>query len=701
MQSRYRLAAILGLGALAVLPPAAAFAGTAPAHTALPAAVRGALPAAPALPAESPVTIPPGEYIVDPADVLGSDAAEVEQAIGDVQDSTGYTLYVVYVDSFTSPSDPAAWSRDVVEAKGMGAREALLSIATEDRKIEVSTGDQSVLTQERRNAILAAATEPLLGSQNITSSQWADSAVAAADSLEDIAGGGDGDVAASGSGSGIAPLVVGGVVVAGGVGTALLMRNRRKKKSGIVDPARRQGPAAPVDPLDTMSVPDLRKRAGSLLVAADDAIKSSEQELGFAMAAYGEDAVATFSEDLAAARNHMGESFKLQQQLDDHIPDTEAQQRIWLKDIIRRCEAVNESLQAHKEDFDALRELEKNAPAALASARETAGQAASRLSTAAATLDTLRSRYAASAVQQVSDNIDQANERLAFVTNAAATAEEKLAEQDTSGAVVLVRAAEESVHQANVLLDAIDKRARELDAARAELQRAVADARQDLAQADAVSASGASPGLAGPVAGVRAALEEVERALQSGPYDPVELLRRLETANTQLDSALEGIRDRQEQERRARDSLQHAIMAAQAQISGTSDYIRARRGGVGSEARTRLAEAERNLQQAVAVQSTDPVSALAYAQQANALAAQAADMAQQDVDGFGGGGFGGGFGGGRGNGMGGAILGGILIDSILRGGSHGGGWGGGGFGGFGGGGFGGGGGGFGSSGGNF
>ncbi|WP_308219816.1 TPM domain-containing protein [Arthrobacter jinronghuae] len=699
MRSRNRLAAVLGLSAVTVLVPAAAFAGPA-------GPVQAAIGSVLQVPVESPVRIPPGEYIVDPADVLGSDASEVEEAISEVQRNSGYTLYVVYVDSFTSPADPAAWSEQVVQGKGMGAKEALLSIATEERKIQVSTGDQSVLTQTRRNAILAAATDPLLGSQDISSAQWANSAVNAAESLEDIARGGDGEVAAAeeSGGADVAPLLVGGVVVAGGLGTALLIRSRRRK-SVAAAPVQQQGPAAPVDPLDTMSVPDLRKRAGSLLVAADDAIKSSEQELGFAMAAYGEGAVTTFSEDLAAARAHMGESFKLQQQLDDHIPDTEQQQRTWLKEIIRRCEAVNESLQAHKEEFDSLRELEKNAPAALAAAQTAADQAASRLSTSAATLDSLRSRYAASALSQISDNIDQAHERLAFVSNAAATANEKLAEGDTSSAVVSVRAAEESVHQADVLLDAIDKRSQELDAARQELQRAVADANQDLAQAGAIAAGGTAPGLAGPAAGVRAALDAVNQATQAGPIDPVDLLRRLETANSQLDAALEGIRDRQEQERRARDSLQHAIMAAQAQISGTSDYIRARRGGVGSEARTRLAEAERNLQQAVAMQSADPVSALAYAQQANALAAQAAEMAQQDVDGFGGGygggGFGGGIGGGGGNGLGGAILGGILIDSILRGGSHGGGWGGGGFGGFGGGGFGGGGGGFGSSGGNF
>ena len=132
-------------------------------------------------------------------------------------------------------------------------------------------------------------------------------------------------------------------------------------------------------------------------------------------------------------------------------------------------------------------------------------------------------------------------------------------------------------------------------------------------------------------------------------------------------------------------------MSAQAQISATSDYITARRGGVGTEARTRLAEAQRNLDYALSISRTDPVTALQYAQQAHSLAAQAAQLAQSDVDHFGGfanqgygrgGMFGGGGGGG---GLGGAILGGILINSILNGGG-GGGWGGGGDGGGGGGG---------------
>ncbi|MEB7505682.1 TPM domain-containing protein [Arthrobacter koreensis] len=671
-----RFAAVLALSALAVFAPSAAH-------------------------ADPPVTIPPGQYLVDTNDSLGAGTSEVQQAISQVQESTGYTLYVVFVDSFTDPSDPTAWAQDVVTSKDMGSREALLSIATEERKIEVATGDQSVLNEERRNAMIDAATEPLLGNQNITSEDWTAAAVNAAESLEDIAGGGSGKVS-SGGGSLVPAFVVAAVVLVGAFAVFYLVRSRRGKQRAVA--SREQ--TAPKDPLDAMSVADLRKRAGSLLVAADDAIKSSEQELAFAAAQYGDDAVSTFTDDLAAARAHMGESFKMQQQLDDEIPDTEEQQRTWLKDIIRRCEAVNDSLQAHKEDFDALRELERNAPAALAAAQDSARAASARLDSARAALDGLETRYSDTALVKVRDNIDQARERLAFVENAADTAQEKLQASDTSAAVLAVRAAEESVHQANVLLDAIDRTGAGLDAAAAELDRAVADARQDLAQARAFSQGGSQPALAGPIAGVEQALDAVAAA-RGGKYDPVDLLGRLESANAQLDASLEGLRDRQEQERRARDALQHTIMSAQAQIAGTSDYIRARRGGVGSEARTRLAEAERNLQQAIALQSSDPVSALAYAQQANALAAQASQMAQQDVDGFGGmGGWGGGGGmyGGRGggSGLGGAILGGILIDSILRGGSGGGGgWGGGGFGGFGGGGGFGGSGGFGSSGGNF
>jgi hypothetical protein len=207
------------------------------------------------------------------------------------------------------------------------------------------------------------------------------------------------------------------------------------------------------------------------------------------------------------------------------------------------------------------------------------------------------------------------------------------------------------------------------------------DTSQDLAQARALIQSGTHPELTGPVAAVEAALARVKAEIQGGKIDPIATLARVETAHQSLDAALTGIRDQEEQARRAQASLQQSIMSAQAQISATSDYITARRGGVGTEARTRLAEAQRNLDYALSISRTDPVTALQYAQQAHSLAAQAAQLAQSDVDHFGGyadQGYGrsGMFGGSGGGGLGGAILGGILINSILHGGG-GGGWGGG------------------------
>ncbi|WP_104136422.1 TPM domain-containing protein [Arthrobacter sp. ZGTC131] len=633
-----------------------------------------ALPAATAW-AENPVALDPVTKIVDTAGVLGGKKADVETAIKKLGTDHAMTLHVVYVKKFESPADRVAWAADVAEKANLGANTMLLTVATDTRQYQLSKPSNSKITNAQRDNIRDKAVDPQL-----RNGDYAQAAINAAAAIGDAAGGGSGNVP-SGDGAGTAVLVGVGIVAAGGAGTYLYLRNRRKKTQASSASYGPQG--AELDPLASLSVDDLRKKSGSLLIEADDAIKSSEQELGFAEAQYGEAAVGNFTKALQDAKGHMSESFKLQQQLDDHIPDTEEQQRSWLGEIIRRSEAALASLQEQKADFDSLRELEKNAPQALAAVNAGATDADAKITKAEKTLAELRGRYAESALVQVADNITQAKERLAFVQNAGTTAREKLEEGEGSLAAVAVRAAEESLHQTNVLLGAISKVAGSLDEARQGLEAAVVDTSQDLAQARAMIQSGAHPELSGPVAGVEAALAQVKSEIQGGKIDPIATLERVETAHRSLDQALSGIRDQQEQARRAQASLQQTIMSAQAQISATSDYITARRGGVGTEARTRLAEAQRNLDYALSISRNDPVTALTYAQQAHALAAQAAQLAQSDVDNFGGyanqgygrsGMFGGG--GGGGGGLGGAILGGILINSILNGGS-GVGWGGG------------------------
>lgn len=648
MRSKFkRLLAVIGLAGLLAVPATSAW-------------------------AEDPVTLDPASKIVDKAGVLGSKKSDVEAAIKKLGAEHATVLHVVTVKKFENPTDREAWTDKVAEKAGLGPNALIFAVATDTRQYILNKGGSKITTAQLEN-IKSTAIGPELANDN-----YAQAAINAATAIGDAAGGGSGKLS-SDNGAGTAVLVGTGIVAAGGAGAYLYFRNRRKKATAASSAS--YGPqGAELDPLASLSVDELRKKSGSLLIEADNAINSSEQELGFAQAQYGDAAVGNFTKALQEAKAHMSESFKLQQQLDDHIPDTEEQQRSWLGEIIRRSEAALASLQEQKADFDSLRELEKNAPQALATVNAGAQEADAKIATAEQTLGSLRAKYADSALVQVSDNIGQAKERLAFVQNASSTAQEKLAAGEGSLAAVAVRAAEESLHQTKVLLEAITKVSGNLDEARNSLESAVIDTSQDLAQAKAIIQSGAHPELAGPVARVEAALAQVKTEIQGGKIDPIATLERVEAAHQSLDQSLTGIRDQQEQARRAQASLQQTIMSAQAQISATSDYITARRGGVGTEARTRLAEAQRNLDYALSISRNDPVTALTYAQQAHALAAQAAQLAQGDVDSFGyanqGYGRGGMFGGGGGGGLGGAILGGILINSILNGGS-GGGWGGG------------------------
>lgn len=641
---------------------------------------------APPASADSPVQIPPGEFVVDQARVLGSEATEVTDAVNQLRLDTGQSLFVVYVDTFTNPEDPDDWVREVAQAKQMGSSDSVLAIAVEQRQARL-VSQQSGDIAEHDQEIYSELVSPQLAKLD-----WAAAALGAVTGIENVSNGltPTGDEASSGSGGsggGAGWILVGGVAVVGGA-TAWALARRKKLPTGPPEVA--AGPdGKPLDPLASLSIPELRTKAGSLLIAADDAIRSSEQEVGFAQAQFGEAAIKPFAADIAAAKEHMSESFKLQQQLDDHIPDTEADQRSWLGEIIRRCEAVNETLEAHAEEFTALRELEQNAPAATASLKARIDPMRRRVSTVQDQLTELATRYTEGALHQVHTNIAEATDRLDFANTAVLTAEAKIAASESAEAAVAVRAGEDAVHQATVLLDAVAHAGDDLDKARADLESLVSTAAKDLAQGRALVANGSNPELAGSVAVLESALSSVRAQVGTGLVDPVALVSEVDAGLRPLNEQLNQIRDAQERANRAAESLQAAIRTAQMKISGTDDFIRARRGGVGATARTRLAEAQRNLEEAMRLAPRDPVSALSHAEHASALADQAAREAETDVDGFGGGFGGGGFGGGRGggNGLGGAILGGILIDSILRGGSNSGGglFGGGGFGGFGGG----------------
>lgn len=623
-------------------------------------------------------------HIADKVGALGDRESEVQTAIDSLYAETRVDLYVTYVDSFTGAADRQQWAAETADKNGMGVNDVLLAVATGDREYQLSVDPSFQLTDAQLTDVQINAVEPALREND-----WAGAAIGAAEGLTATINGEavtapditPGDVAPGGGGSGwgflwiliVAVVVIGAIIF-------LLARRRRAPAIGRTAGGPAGAPGAPpvAPPIPTA---ELKQRAGSALVQTDDAIKTSEQELGFAVAQYGGAAAQPFQTALATARQQLTQAFTLQQKLDDAVPDTEEQARAWYAEIIDLCEKANAALDEQADAFDELRALEKNAPQAAASVAAEFSGLEQRIGQAETQLASLAQGYTPAAIATVADNAAQARERLTFAQAALAEANDKLTGGDSGTAAVGIRAAEDATDQAKLLLDAIDRLAADLRDAAQDVTATISDLETDLISARALP-TGSTPGAVVSAPGVIAATEQVvaeaKNALATGPINPLDLVKRLEAANQQMDAMLSGVRDAQAQAQRAQAALGHTMLSARSQVSAAEDFITARRGAVGAEARTRLAEAGRLLAQAESLAHSDPPAALAVAERANSLGAEAIRLAQDDVSGFGGadidagGMLGGGmFGGGRssgGNGMMGAILGGIIINSVLGGG---------------------------------
>lgn len=649
-------------------------------------AVLGLATASPAL-AEAPMDLPASTRIEDTTGVLNR--GELQSAIDRLKQEHNINLYVVTIDSFENPSNSEAWARELMSMNNMGTNDVVLAIATEERAARFISGGGE-LNQQQGDKIYTNRILPEL--QN---SDYEAASLAAAEGIDsELSGGG-----ISGVLTGVGTL--GGIALVAGGGAWLLGRNRKKGGSPATGAPRGAGRPAPAAPAP--SIEQLRTEAGALLVSTDDAIAHSEQEVEFARLQYGEAEVAPFAVAIDEAKQHMQRSFQLQKQLDDDIPDTEADQRSWLTEIIGRCRDAQQALKNQEENFNRLRQLEQNAPAVLETLKTRDADLDSLFASARQSLGRMQATYAPGAFESVEDNLDQAQGHREFVREAVETASAQL-DTNRSEAILEIRAGEEAVGQAKGLLESVLKTEDELRRAGESLESALLLARRDVAQAQELAKHQASGELAGAAAGVSAVLDRIEAESRQPKNDPLALSKQLTEVRSELDSALGNMREVHEQERSARATLAHALVSAQAQVSSASEYVWARRGGVRAEARTKLREAERHLTEAQNLQQRDPVAALAHANDATRLADEAKRIARDDVDRFNQDHFGGY--GRRGRSDNSALLGGILLGTLLGGNNSGfgGGFGGGGhFGGGGsfGGGFGGGGGGGFSSGGTF
>lgn len=594
--------------------------------------------------ATEPVPLGSGR-VLDQAEVLSSsDEAAIQARSEELSSSSNVDLWVVFVDEFTDPTDAETWANDTAILNNLGPNQYLLAVSVGGQAFYLSGDSEGPVSESQLIAIEQERIAPELGAGD-----WAGAAIAAADGL----------AAATGGGGIGGVLFVGLLIVVAGVIIWLVVRARRKGRA----PGGVKGPGGtPQVPLE-----ELARRAASALVQTDDAIKTSEQELGFARAQFGDAATTEFEATLAQAKTDLDEAFSLKQKLDDETPDAEQDARAWNTRILELCEHANTELDAKAEAFDDLRQLEQNAPEALARVQAQRADVAQGAGAASARLAELQAAYAAEELATIADNLPQAQQRLAFADEQLSAAQAAVGGGDGAAAAVSIRAAEEATAQAGLLYAAVGKLGDDLATADRDAAALIAELEKDLATAGALPDGDGR--LAGVVAATRQQVDSARPLLAGSARRPLHALDALEKADAEIDAALAHVRDEQEKQQRAAQQLQQLLTHAQAQVSAAEDYITSRRGAVGATARTRLAEAGASIVQARQLSATDPVQAVAVAQRANDLAAQAIQLAQNDVGSFGGGGSMGG--GGGGGDMMGAVLGGILINSMLGGGGGG------------------------------
>ena len=655
--------------------------------------------------------------ITDDVGALGQNGSSVQAALDDLQRATGAQLWVWYTDTLGGQVS-SDFATATAKASGLGTTDLLLVIALNDRAYGYWKGDNVKISNPELDRVLSQDMEPALRSTDylgaitgtVTGLKVAMSgAVAPGASVvpgattAPIGGPPPGTT----SGSPIGTLVMVGIVVglvSVGAWWFFLVRSRRRPiGSAPGGTAGSVSNSANAD-LAAMEPDQLDEHANRILVETDDAIRDSDQELGFAQAQFGDAAAAPFVAAIAAARGDLRGAFTIRQQLDDATREDAPTRRRMLIDLIVGCRKAQDRLHAETQQFEKLRALDKAAPDILGTLPAKANALEARIPAAESTLTGL-AEYADADWQSVATNVDNARTRIAAVREAAEQGTKALA-AGAPGAVgtaaQAARLGEDGLAQGAAFLDAIDRLAAELEEARSKVGGELAAAEADLAQAK-TSAAGAPPDadVARRLAEAEQLLSEARTALNPPKPDVTGAYDKARRADALADAVEKGIRSAQEQQARETARLEAGLRAAQVAVTRASDYVGGHRGGIGTEARTRLAEASRHLGKATALGPTDPVGALVEADQATRLAAVAQTLAEQDYgrwdDPFRGGrtggspggregGHGGGSrdGGDAGSDIAGAIIGGIIGGLLSGGGRHGGGFGG--FGGFGGGG---------------
>jgi len=563
------------------------------------------------------------DYVTDNAGAL-SDAgrAAVTSAVNKLYADRHVRLWVVYVDNFSGQT-AVNWARRTMRSSELGDYDALLAVATTSRAYAflvpptVKSVKASQVDDLRRSKI-----EPALHRGD-----WSGAAVAAANGLNRTPG----------SSGRVILLVALGVIALAVVVLLVVMRYRsRRRRAAALGAARRVDPTD-VDALAAVPLEALDDLSRSMVVDVDNAVRTSSNELALAVDEFGQERTEPFTQAVNNAKAALSQAFTVRQQLDEDMPETPAQRRELLTRVIVSAARADRELESQTEAFEKLRDLVINASSRLDGLTRQYVELTTRITPAEQRLAGLHNEFDAAALTSVSGNVATAKERLAFADRNISSARELAAQAvsgQQTGLVDAVRAAESALGQVRALLDALDGAANDIRRAIQRLPSVIDDIQASIEHANAQlqKMQNTKSAHTGDLMAARdAAAKALDDARGGGSADPLGAFGRLTKADAELNRLLATLAEAQASAERLNRSLEQALFTAESRVRAVSEYIDTRRGSIGPEARTRLAEAKRHLQAAQDKKSTNLTEAMAHANAASTLAANAQSLANADV----------------------------------------------------------------------
>lgn len=543
--------------------------------------------------ADSPVTIT--STVTDPHSFLSdSQAKSASQSLSALK-SGGLDAYVVLVTDFSDQA-PVKWCEAAGTKSGLSNSSLVLVIATEQR-VAASCGNtdqKGIADSAVVSAFAAAKTE--LGKANPLDADTVVSAIQAySSSLKAAQSSGStttktratSAARSSSTSTGDSSTFLFGSIILFFFFTVLILlpiiliiaivRSQRKTRKTVVGTQEQQR---------VQSTLDLAR----MLLDADDVVRASEDEIEFARAQFGPDAVASFSSAIDNARALVSRGFTLQRGNEDGSNPVSTQE---MNDFINRLNVAMNQLVQERQSFTERRNKEANIGEQVSDLLDSIAQTRNQISQAEMDLQTLKLAYSAEAIASLIGRPDQAR---ALLDQAETSAKEALAAQQSGQNAyetleVARRALALARHQLESITQAPDQLARSSEL----LTAAIGSITSDISD---VTRLKADPVAFKPLVDSAQAAISGGHAAQNGQGDPLAALETLRLAEASLDEALAPLRSAEERAQRAQSGIDALLSQADSEVARANQHITSHGSLVGFDARSQLSFARSALQNA-------------------------------------------------------------------------------------------------------